>query len=266
VSRRLALILEYQGTRYHGFQVQPQAPTVQGELERALARLLGEHVKTQGAGRTDAGAHARGQVVAFTTQARYPPEVFARALNAFLPEDIRVQAACEVEPDFDPRRHATSREYHYLVLNRERPSALWREFAYQVPGPLDVEAMQEAAASLVGRHDLRAFTTLGGGALRNPRRRVFKAQVQSRYDLVTLAMEAESFLPHQVRRTAGALVRVGQGEMRVEEFRQLLEERRVGAAGPALPARGLFLMRASYPGFPPGSLIQMEHEPWPPLR
>ena len=157
MRRRLAVILEYRGGRYCGFQVQPQLPTVQGELERALEALYGEHVKTYGASRTDAGAHARGQVAAFDAPRDYPPRAVMGALNASLPGDVRVREAFEAPGGFDPRRQAASREYRYLVLNQERPSVFWRGYAWHVAQFLDVEAMQQAADGLLGCHDFRAF-------------------------------------------------------------------------------------------------------------
>ena len=260
-ERTLALVVEYQGSSYQGFQTQPGAPTIQGELERGLEALVGEQVKTRGAGRTDTGVHALAQVVAFTIRAEYPPEVVLRALNARLPADIRVQGAYEVEAGFDPRRHASSREYQYLLLERERASALWREFAHQVRGPLDVGAMGRAAEALVGRHDLRAFSDLRGGWTGSPSQ-VLRAQVARRGDLVVLTMEAQAFLLHQVRRTVGALLRVGKGEMTVEEFGHLVHHGAPGSAGPTLPPGGLCLTRVSYPGFPPDEPVRRAGEPW----
>ena len=260
-ERTLALVVEYQGSGYQGFQAQPGAPTIQGELERGLEALLGEQVKTRGAGRTDAGVHALAQVVAFTTRAEYPPEVVLRALNARLPADIRVQGAYEVEAGFDPRRHASSREYQYLLLERERASALWREFTYQVRGPLDVKAMGLAAEALVGRHDLKAFSDVRGGWTGSPSQ-VLRAEVMQRGGLVVLTMEAQAFLPHQVRRTAGALLRVGRGEMTVAEFGHLVNHGAPGSAGPTLPPGGLCLTRVSYSGFPPDEPVERESTLW----
>jgi tRNA pseudouridine38-40 synthase len=246
MEHTLALTLEYQGSGYHGFQVQPQVPTVQGELERALEVLVGRHVNTRSASRTDAGAHARGQVVAFEVATSYAVQGVVRSLNGLLPADIRVQRGCNAPEGFDPRRRASSREYRYLVLNRERPSALWREFAYHVSRPLDAEAMSQAAARLVGEHDFAAFSgPVQEG--RSTQRRVFQADVCRSGELVTFAMEAEAFLPHQVRRTVGSLVRIGKGEMTVEEFQALMDGRSPDLAGPALPAWGLYLESVSYP-------------------
>ena len=247
MRQRLAVILEYQGSRYCGFQVQPQLPTVQGELERALEALYGEHVKTYGASRTDAGAHARGQVAAFDAPRDYPPRAVMGALNASLPGDVRVREAFEAPGSFDPRRHAASREYRYLVLNQKRPSVFWRGYAWHVPQSLDVEAMQRAADGLLGCHDFRAFAGSLRDPLRSTRRRVFRADVLRRGGVVTFVMEAEAFLPHQVRRSAGALVQVGKAEMEVASFHRLIEEGVGEVAGPALPASGLYLERVTYP-------------------
>ena len=245
MQRRHALVLEYQGARYGGYQVQPGIRTVQGEVEKALERLLGTHVKTHGAGRTDAGTHALGQVVAFTTEARYPSETFARALNATLPPDIRVQAAYPVDLRFDPRRGACSRTYRYLVLNRPRPSALWRELSHHVPKAMDHAAMAMAARHLVGEHHRPPFAPPD----RRPRspQRVFRADVLRRAVWVALEVVATSFYLHQVRRMAGGLVQVGLGRLSAEGFQALAKGDDHPGRAPALPARGLYLVRVSYP-------------------
>ncbi|MBI4233485.1 MAG: tRNA pseudouridine(38-40) synthase TruA [Chloroflexi bacterium] len=250
-ERELALLVEYEGTAYQGFQVQHNGPTVQGALERALQQLTRQYTKTSGASRTDAGVHAKGQVVAFRTTAPYPPESFVRALNFYLPEDIRVQQAHEVAGGFDPRRDAFSREYGYLITNAPQPSALWRRFAEHVPQPLDVEAMRRAGKALVGVHDFAAFSGPMEHAGASTHRCVLRAQVARRGPLVVLVMEANAFLPHQVRRTAGALVQVGLGKQSVEGFRELLHRGEPGKAAPSLPARGVCLVRVRYRDFPP---------------
>lgn len=248
--RKLALVVEYEGTGFQGFQVQASARTVQGELEEALKRLLGVPTRVKGASRTDAGVHAQGQVVTFETGAEYPEEVYIQALNYYLPEDVRVREAYHVPLGFDARRHATSRVYEYRMLNASSPPALLRRFVCWVREPLDEVRMNEASQRLVGVHDLAAFTVpqaLGKSTVR----RVFGWDVARKDDLVVMKTEANAYLFQQIRRTAGALVRVGTGESTIEEFERLLEEKRCGAAGPLLPARGLFLMRVNYPAFPP---------------
>jgi tRNA pseudouridine38-40 synthase len=263
-ERTLALVVEYQGTGYQGFQVQPDRRTIQGTLEEALEGLLGKQIKTQGAGRTDAGVHALAQVVAFTTQAEYSPEVFLQALNARLPMDIRIQGAYEVDPGFDPRRHASSREYQYLFLERERTSAIWREFVYQVRGTLNVEAMNQAAGMLVGLHGLRSFSDARGG-WSGGSCNVLQSKVVRKHDLVVLTMEAQAFLPHQVRRTAGALLRVGKEEMSVSEFGCMVDQDSPGTAGPTLPSTGLCLTKVAYLKFASGRPIRRENGPWLPV-
>ena len=244
--RRIALVLEYDGTEYRGFQRQTRSRTIQGELERALEGLTGGVTRTQGAGRTDAGAHAKGQVAAFTTTVPYPLETLKRALNATLPFDIRVRAAREVELRFDPRRHALSRVYRYLILPRGAPSALWRRYVYQAPEGLDVALMDRAAQTLVGCHDFRAFSGRGMVRGRGSVRRMMRAEVARRGPLVAVELEADAFLPHQVRRIAGTLVRLGLGRMDIPGFRSLTQSDAPDAAGPALPARGLYLVRVKY--------------------
>ena len=266
IQRKLALILEYQGTSYQGFQVQPRAPTIQGELEGALEGWLGQHIKTQGAGRTDAGAHAKGQVVAFTTSASYQEETFVQALNARLPKDIRVMVACEVDPSFDARRHATSREYSYWILNRPRSSALWRDFAHHVAQPLDTVAMNSAAGVLLGAYPHPPFREPVQDRGRHHRQRMFRAEVLRREDLVGIVLEANYFLPHQVRQIAGALVHVGKGSRTAEDFRELVIGKGKEEIGAALPACGLYLMKVYYPTSPLRRVetAKREQRPWLP--
>jgi len=251
-ARRLALVLEYDGRRYGGSQYQKNAPSIQGELEAALNKLTGESVRVAFAGRTDAGVHARGQVASFVTGSRHETEVFVRGLNHWLPDDIAVQRASEVPLDFDVRRRARSREYRYLVLNSPLPSPLLGAFTWQVAEQLGVEAMRNAAALLVGRHDFAAFAgPVAGSTVRSLRRCELKAWGR----LLAVYMEADAFLPHQVRRTVGALVQVGLGRQSAAQLAALLRKPESGVAGPAAPPQGLCLMRVNYAGLdlsPPG--------------
>ena len=243
--RRLALVLEYEGSRYGGSQYQKNAPSIQGELEAALNKLTGENLRATFAGRTDAGVHARGQVASFVTGSRHEPEAFVRGLNRWLPADIAVQRALEVPLDFDVRRRARSREYRYLVLNSPVPSPLLQAFTWQVKEPLDAEVMQQAASSLVGRHDFAAFAPPVTGSTE---RTLHRCEVKARGRLLTVRVEADAFLPHQVRRTVGALVQVGRGRQSGSEFAALLSTPRPGVAGPTAPSQGLCLVRVNYTG------------------
>lgn len=245
--------MEYDGTRYHGSQLQSNAPTVQGEMESALHKLTGEQIRVSMASRTDAGVHAKGQVVGFKSSATFPPKTWVDAVNHYLPEDIAVRAAYEADERFDVRRHASSREYRYHIMNRRTPSPLWRHFGESVPQPLDVEAMNAACAVLVGDHDFAPFAPATYTC--STRRRVLRAEVRRRRDLVFFDMEATSFLPHQVRNTVGGLVGVGLHKMSVESFRERACSGKAGTMGPTAAARGLCLMNVKYRDFPPSEEI-----------
>ena len=244
-GRRLALVLEYDGSRYGGSQIQKNSPSIQGELESALHSLTGERLRVAFAGRTDAGVHALGQVAAFTTTSRLKTEVFVRGLNAWLPDSIAVQSATEVDEAFDPRRHASRRQYRYLIYNRPVASPLWRGRAWHVAEPLNVERMQRAAALLAGERDFAAFSRREGVSTV---RRVYGCRVRAQPPLVTLEIEANAFLRQQVRRTVGALAQVGRGKLTVAAFRGLLRRAEPASAGPVAPPQGLYLVRVSYPG------------------
>jgi tRNA pseudouridine38-40 synthase len=244
-TRKLALVVEYDGTGYHGFQVQVGEPTIQGEIERALNKLTGERIRVAGAGRTDAGVHAKGQVVSFSCAFNLSLDTVIRALNFHLPSDIAVKAGSEVDKNFNARRDALSREYRYTILNSATPSPLQRRYAYHVPLPLDIDAMNEACGFLLGMHDFASFTSPMGG--RRTVRTVFKAEVSRQGELVFFDMVADSFLHKQVRSTAGCLLRVGLGKITVEEFKGILEAKKPGMAAPVAPALGLCLVKVNYP-------------------
>lgn len=246
--RRLALLLEYDGTAYGGSQYQENAPTVQGTLERALSRLTSEPIRVALAGRTDAGVHARGQVASFLTGSRHAAETFVKGTNALLPGDISVQAAAEVPRDFNPRRHATRRWYRYTLYARPRRSALLRNRAWHVGQRLDVTAMSEAAAALVGTHDFAAFAPPSEANRGSTQRMVFRAAVTPKHGagVLHVDVEANAFLQRMVRRVAGALVEVGLGKRTAAEFRELVEKAEPGAAAATAPARGLCLMKVRY--------------------
>ena len=244
-TKKIALIVEYEGTIYHGFQVQKAVPTIQGELERALRKITGERIRISCASRTDQGVHAKGQVVAFRTGSTLPPQTLLRALNHYLPEDIAIRQAFRVNDDFDVRRGALSREYCYYLLNSATPSPLLRRSAYFMPRPLDVEAMNKACHALLGTHDFAPFSSAVNGR-KNTVRTMYKAEVVREGDLVTFHVVANSFLPHQVRHTTGALVNVGVGKSDVAAFCEILRSNKPATAGTALPPHGLYLLKVNY--------------------
>lgn len=246
-ATKVILIIEYDGTRYHGSQLQAKLPTIQGEMERALDRLTGERQRIAVASRTDAGVHAKGQVVSFKTGSSLLLLTFIKGLNYYLPGDIAVKAAYRVDNSFDVRRDASSREYNYYMLNSQTRSPVRGGFSYLVGGYLDIEAMNEVCEALVGEHDFASFASSIEAGKKSTVRRVYRARVERKEELVIFNMVANSFLPHQVRNTVGVLIRVGLGRVSPDEVYSIIEARKPGQAGPMAPACGLCLMRVNYP-------------------
>jgi tRNA pseudouridine38-40 synthase len=245
-GRKLALLVEYEGTAFGGSQFQKNAPTVQGTLERALGSLTGEPIRVAMAGRTDAGVHARGQVASFVTRSRHSAATVVRAANALLPEAVSIRAASEVPLDFDPRRQATNRWYRYtLHLGPQRP-ALMRRLVWHVKAELDTTAMARAARHLQGSHDFAAFTAPSEAKRSVTIRNVRSARWRCRGELAVFDIEANAFLQHMVRRIVGTLVEVGRGRLAEGEFERLVNEAPPGAASRTAPPRGLCLMKVRY--------------------
>lgn len=244
---KIALILEYDGTNYYGFQLQAELPTIQSELEAALWKLTGDRIRISGASRTDSGVHARGQVVSFRTKSELPPATFVKGLNHYLSKDIAVKAAHKIADSFDVRRGAISREYNYYILNNVTRSPLRQHFCHQVAGELNLKTMNTACQALKGKQDLASFASALGDKIKNTIRTVCRAEMQKDGDMVIFNIIANSFLPHQVRNTVGALIRVGLGKMTVDDFHSIIKSRQPGLAGPTAPARGLCLVRVNYP-------------------
>ena len=250
-DRRVALLLEYDGARFAGSQLQSNSTTVQSVLEDAIVKATEEASRVAFAGRTDAGVHARGQVAAFSTGCRLDCETLQRALNAWLPEDVVVRAAAEVAGGFDPRRDARRRRYRYVIDNGPVRPALERGRAWHVAGALDVESMADAARRVAGRRDFAAFASRLEGETASTVRELYCFDVRRDGTTIELDLEANAFLPHQVRRMTGALLEVGRGKMSVEAYEALLDGPATGA-GPAASAHGLYLMSVEYepPLFP----------------
>ena len=244
---KIVLIVEYDGTRYHGFQLQANLPTIQGEMERALLKLTGERTRVMAASRTDAGVHAEGQVVSFRSGSSLPLQKFINGLNYYLPNDIAIKAAHRVSDSFNVRRDALSREYNYYILNSLTRSPIREGFSYLVTTPLDIEAMNRASQALIGEHDFTSFASYMVGEIKSTVRSVYRAEMEKDGELVIFNMLANSFLPHQVRNTVGALIRVGLGKMSAGEFGSIIEAKELGLAGPTAPACGLYLMQVNYP-------------------
>jgi len=233
----------YDGTAYAGFQVQPNAPTVQGELERALARICGEPVRVTGAGRTDAGVHASGQVIDFRTASALDGGELERGVNALLPEDIAISATEPAAEAFHARFSATGRTYEYRIRNARTRDPLRSRFEHWCAPALDLAAMRAASARIVGRHDFAAFAAGESGE-----REVRRAAWLRDGDVFRFEIEANAFLRGMVRGIVGTLIRVGRGKIDAGRFGEVLVSRDRAQAGPSAPARGLCLVAVDYGG------------------
>lgn len=244
-ATRFAATVSYDGADFAGSQLQPRTRTVQGELEDAAARLFGAFTRVRLAGRTDAGVHATGQVMAFDAATRLDAETIGRALNAHLPEDVAVRDVRVVDPCFDPRHWARRRRYRYTIVNSRVRLPLLRRTAWRVEPELDVQAMQRFADALAGRQDFIACSgPLPTG--RSSERTVFAAGWRSSGCTFQFEIEADAFLPHMVRRIVGASVRVGISPDTLEEYLGLLRQAVVATIGPTAPAAGLCLEHVAY--------------------
>lgn len=244
----IKVTIAYDGTNYHGFQEQRGTVflTVQGVFEERLSRLAKREIRVIGAGRTDAGVHARGQVVNFESgDLRIPPQRLAYALNSLLPGDIVALDAVEVPASFHSRFSAVSKTYRYVINNGEKPSPFLRLYSYHIPRFLDVEAMREGAQHLVGKQDFSAFRALGT-PVKTTVRSLFGIQVSREGELVYIDISADGFLYHMARMITGTLIRVGLGKLDPREVADILTSRDSLKGGPAAPARGLFLDRIEY--------------------
>jgi tRNA pseudouridine38-40 synthase len=244
---QLRRVVEYEGTAYQGWQLQPGNQTVQAVLEQALATALREPVRVRGAGRTDAGVHAAGQVAALrVTQVPEDLGRLRKSLNALTPDDVAVREITVADDAFDPRRHARSRLYEYRILHAPAPSPFWRRWAWHLPYPLDVEAMATAAATLGGEHDFAAFCAADAEPVRSTVRRVLASTLARDGDLLVYRIEANAFLKHMVRNIVGTLVEVGRGERPTDAMTTLLAGRDRTRAGATAPPHGLTLVAVRY--------------------
>ena len=244
-KRNIRLTLAYDGTAYHGWQIQDDAPTLQGLLSDSIARITGERVSVTGSGRTDAGTHARGLVANFFTSSRIEPGRLMRALNGVLPRDVRVMSARRAAPDFHARKSAVSKIYQYRIYTGPvLPPHLLREY-FHYPFPVDVEKMTQAARLFPGEHDFASFAKANTAAV-NTVRRIFRCDLQKKGRRLLLTVEGNGFLHHMVRNMAGTLLEVGRGTIGPGDFRDLFRKRDRTLAGFTAPARGLVLLKVKY--------------------
>jgi tRNA pseudouridine38-40 synthase len=244
-KRNIRLTIAFDGTAYHGWQIQQGAPTLQGLLSNAIVRITGESPTLTGSGRTDAGTHARGLVANFFTGSRIPVAQLVRALNGVLPRDIRILSARRVSDDFHARRHAVSKTYRYqMFLGPILPPHLLREY-FHFPYPVDFAKMQSAARLFKGEHDFAGFAK-ANPAVSSTVRRIFRCELKKKGRRLFLTVEGSGFLHHMVRNMAGTLLEVGRGAISLDEFQALFVNRDRRLAGFTAPARGLILLKVQY--------------------
>jgi tRNA pseudouridine38-40 synthase len=243
--RNIRLTIEYDGTGYAGWQVQPNGLAIQQVMENALGKILKEPVRLYSSGRTDAGVHARGMVAAFQTDKLIPLQAFSDGLNCLLPPDIAVREAVEAPVGFNPRYDAQGKHYRYTIHNGRRRSPLCRLYAWHLPRTLDLAKMRQTADQLVGEHDFAAFRTTGCAA-RTTVRRIFSVEVARAGDFVQIDVKGSGFLRNMVRIIAGTLVEVGLGKLSPEDVGKLLTAPGKSTAAMTAPAKGLCLMEVFY--------------------
>jgi tRNA pseudouridine38-40 synthase len=243
--RNIKLTIQYDGTNYHGWQTQSNAPSIQKLIEDKLSAILNHSVTLYGSGRTDAGVHALGQVANFHTVSKLSPEVIKRALNSLLPKDIVIYKSEEIDEKFHARYQAKSRVYQYVIWNDRTPSPFFRRFSWFVASRLDIESMQKAGLLLIGRHDFSSFQ--GADRLETRTiRDIMRMEIRKMGKILIFTIEANSFLKHMVRNIVGTLIEVGKGKMDVDGLKKVITARDRKKAGPAAPAHGLFLREVRY--------------------
>lgn len=244
--RNIRMLLQYEGTRYQGWQRQQSTDnTIQGKLENLLTRMCGEPIEIQGSGRTDAGVHALGQVANFHTNSRMSTEEMLVYINRYLPEDIAVVALTEAAPRFHSRLNACGKHYEYLVVNSEIPDVFYRRYALEVPEKLDVQAMEQAAAHLCGEHDFKSFTSAKKGK-KSTVRRIDEITIVREGQKIRFSFKGSGFLHHMIRIIMGTLLQVGKGERSPESIPEIIEAQNREMAGPLVPAKGLTLVKVLF--------------------
>lgn len=243
--KRVKLVAAYDGTAYHGWQLQPGVPTIEGELNKSLSELLKEKIQVIGGSRTDSGVHALCNVAVFDTNTCIPTEKISYALNQRLPEDIRIQSSMEVPGNFHPRHCASKKTYEYKVVNTPFPIPTKRLYAHFTYVPLDVGKMVQAAAFLIGEHDFKSFCA-AGAVVESTVRRIYELSVEKEGDEIIFRVQGNGFLYNMVRIIAGTLMEVGRGNLEPERIREILCAKNRQAAGPTAPACGLTLVKYEF--------------------
>jgi tRNA pseudouridine38-40 synthase len=254
--RKIKLLIEYDGTAYHGWQVQADKTTIQGLIEERILKITGEQSSVLGASRTDAGVHALGQVAVFRTESRLDAGTIKRALNAVLPRDIRVLDASEVDDSFHPRADAIKKTYFYIITNQRNSSVFFCRYSWLVPQKLELNSIIEAAQTLTGRYDFSSFMGTGSD-VKDFVREIYSLNVEKlgsidfmtvslKGNFIKISIEANGFLRHMVRNIVGTLVETGRGRIPAEKMQDILVSHDRRLAGKNAPPNGLFLEKIVY--------------------
>lgn len=242
---RVLLVVAYDGTNYHGWQLQPECVTIEGELNRCLSELTGEDIKVIGASRTDAGVHALGNIAVFDTCSSIPPEKFLFPLNQLLPEDIKVQESRAVANDFHPRKCDTRKTYEYHIISSQFPIPTKRLYAHWTYNSLDIDLMNKAAKPLIGEHDFVSFCSVNTQALTTVRT-IYDISVRKEADEIIISVTGNGFLYNMVRIIAGTLMEAGVGKIDDQDIIKMLDAKDRNASGPTAPAKGLILYKYEF--------------------
>ncbi|NLB89470.1 MAG: tRNA pseudouridine(38-40) synthase TruA [Syntrophomonadaceae bacterium] len=242
---RIKLILEYDGSNYHGYQRQKNAHTIQEEIESGILKLVGQSINTISAGRTDTGVHALGQVVAFDTDSSIPPEKWSFALNSVLPPDIRVISSELASSEFHPRYDAISKIYNYKIYRKAQGKTIFRNYALCMTEPLNIPAMQEACKLIIGKHNFKSFCA-SGSSVKNFERTVMNCAITEEWPFVNLEIEANGFLYNMVRIIMGTLLEIGQNNLKPEMMSDIIKAENRALAGPTAPPQGLYMVEVKY--------------------
>ena len=243
--KNIKLLIEYNGTRYHGWQSQINAIAIQDVITEAIRKLTGEEINLIGSSRTDVGVHAFGQVANFHTESTIPSKKFSYALNSLLPSDIVIKSSEEVSEDFHSRFCAKGKSYNYQIYNSPFPPALLKNRAWHVILPLNLGLMQKAAGSLIGEHDFSAFRA-SGSSVKSSVRTIISVNISSIEELITIRVEGNGFLYNMVRIIAGTLVAVGSGKIETSDMEVILCNKDRKKAGATAPPHGLYLVHINY--------------------
>ena len=246
MKKNFKLIIEYDGSSYHGWQRQKNRKTIQGEIEKAIMTITGKKIALTGSGRTDAGVHAFGQVANFYCDTEISPEVFQRGLNSLMPKDIIIKECNTVNEKFHARYDAKTKTYRYRILNRTTPAAICRQYAWFIKKNLDLDAMQSAILHIIGANDFKAFEGAGSPRSSTKRRVINAGLQQKKKEYLIFEIEADGFLRFMVRNIVGTLLDVGLCKITPDDFKKILLSRNRNLAGVTAPPHGLFLMHVKY--------------------